>query len=162
MSSQSSTLGMQVSQQAPRIKQHQGAPCQDLLLTSYLHTPEKTYLDAGSPWGNAEGTRKSLTTELSVPDMIKGRLTASRRRSMVASRPTTSSRSRTPTVQNKDYGRLSPPPDDDVEIKQELDLTSDQMKEALQRSAYDAVLSNNSKEWCLVSVDGHNTKESEL
>lgn len=71
------------------------------------------------------------------------------------------------TMRNENYGRLSPPPldddDNDVEIKQEHEeLTSDQMKEALQRTAYDAVLSNDTKEWSLVSVDGHNTKEAEL
>ena len=73
------------------------------------------------------------------------------------------------TTRNENYGRLSPPPpdddddDDDVEIKEEHEeLTSDQMKEALQRTAYDAVLSNDTKEWSLVSVDGHNTEEPEL
>lgn len=82
----------------------------------------------------------------------------SRRRSILRS-----SRSRTPIPQNENYGRLSPPPDECTEVKQEEieELTSDQMKEALQRHAYDAVLSNDTKEWSLVSVDGH-VVESEL
>lgn len=82
----------------------------------------------------------------------------SRRRSILRS-----SRSRTPVQQNENYGRLSPPPDERTEVKQEEieELTSDQMKEALQRHAYDAVLSNDTKEWSLVSVDGH-VVESEL
>lgn len=49
------------------------------------------------------------------------------------------------------------------EVKSGLEeLTSDQMREAVQRMAYNAALGNSGGEWSLVSVDGHGTKEEEL
>ncbi|KXT05698.1 hypothetical protein AC578_5636 [Pseudocercospora eumusae] len=59
--------------------------------------------------------------------------------------------------QAPDYGRLSPPSPSEEDF---VELTGDDLKEALQHEAYNAVLSG--KGWCLVSVDGHQMKEEEL
>lgn len=45
--------------------------------------------------------------------------------------------------------------------RQFTELVGDDLKEALQRNAYDTVLGDG-KEWSLVSVDGHTVKEEEL
>ncbi|KXT16489.1 hypothetical protein AC579_1751 [Pseudocercospora musae] len=59
--------------------------------------------------------------------------------------------------QAPDRSRLSPPSPSEREF---VELTGDDLKEALQYEAYNAALSG--RGWCLVSVDGHQMKEEEL
>ncbi|KAI5358239.1 Putative RNA recognition motif domain, metallo-beta-lactamase, RNA-binding domain superfamily [Septoria linicola] len=117
----------------------------------YRHAQQR-YIDLDSPWDPKENVARRRSSEVSVPAMIADRLQASRRRNMVPSRPGSrhGRQRRHSTEREEDHGRLSPPL-----------LNSDELKEALQREAYDAVL-NDAKSWALVSVSGHGVKEEEL
>ncbi|CAK1356677.1 unnamed protein product [Cercospora beticola] len=81
---------------------------------------------------------------------------------VISSRPSNNHRRRTTSTDHIHASSTPTPVRHQPKTSQQFtELVGDDLKEALQRNAYDTVLGDG-KEWSLVSVDGHTVQEEEL